>query len=127
MGFIVIGLTLLFLIKLRDVQRKPQSVEATESRGNNFTQANLSCVGILLTSLVVTLPSVVIGVAGKTIASAVGPFYFLSLLCSGLLSNIVHVVLNKEMRYLTAKCIKAKGSASVPFVKTIPTKFMTQL
>ncbi|KAJ1357727.1 hypothetical protein KIN20_015929 [Parelaphostrongylus tenuis] len=126
MGFSVIALTMLFLIKLRAMQRKPQPLEATEARGNRFKQANLNCIGILLTSLVVTLPSVVIGVSGKTIASAVGPFYFLSLLCAGLLSNIVHVALNKEMRDLTARFITAKGSASAPSARTITTRFMTQ-
>ncbi|KAJ1349045.1 hypothetical protein KIN20_004486 [Parelaphostrongylus tenuis] len=83
MGFSVIALTISFLMKLRAMQRKPQPLEATDSRGSKFKQANLNCIGILLTSLAVTLPSVVIGVSGKTIASAVGPFYFLSLLCAG--------------------------------------------
>ncbi|KAJ1349044.1 hypothetical protein KIN20_004485 [Parelaphostrongylus tenuis] len=110
MGFVVIVLTILFFVKLRAIQRKPQPVETIESKGNKFKQANLNCIGILLTSLVVTLPSVVIGVSGKTVASAVGPFYFLSLLFAGLLSNIFHVVLNKEMRELGAKCITSKGN-----------------
>ncbi|KAJ1357729.1 hypothetical protein KIN20_015931 [Parelaphostrongylus tenuis] len=125
MGFTVIVLTILFLAKLRAIQRKPQPAETMESKGSKFKQANLNCIGILLTSLAVTLPSVVIGVSGKTIASAVGPFYFLSLLCAGLLSNIVHVVLNKEMRELSSKRITTTVTTSLPPVKSI-TRFITQ-
>ncbi|KAJ1357726.1 hypothetical protein KIN20_015922 [Parelaphostrongylus tenuis] len=90
MSIVVVVLTIIFLMKLRCAQRKPQLLKDKKWRGNIFRQVNRNCVGILLTSLVtVTLPSVIIGACGNTIASIFGPCYIIGLLCAGLCRSVV--------------------------------------
>ncbi|PIO56369.1 hypothetical protein TELCIR_22232, partial [Teladorsagia circumcincta] len=100
MGFVIIVLTALLIIKLRIIERESQSKRVI---------ANRTSAGILMTSLVfVTIPSVGVGLVemlGYSIFKTVGPFYIVGLLCAGSCNSIVYVVLNRDMRDLAKTCI----------------------
>ncbi|KAK5976022.1 hypothetical protein GCK32_007335 [Trichostrongylus colubriformis] len=115
MGFMVIVLTTLIIVKLRFLKSHSQSRQViVDKDSKKFNQANRTSAGILLTSLVfVTLPSVGAGLVemfGYSIFAKAGPFYIVGLLCAGACNSIVYVVLNRDMRNLAKACLSGRDN-----------------
>ncbi|KJH46066.1 hypothetical protein DICVIV_07876 [Dictyocaulus viviparus] len=95
LGMIVIVLTIIILIRLRIVHQQPQVQQGVwmDSNKTKLKQANRTCAGILLISLIcVTLPSVGVGfleMINISIFRSIGPFYIVGLLSAGLFFTYV--------------------------------------
>ncbi|KAK6051833.1 hypothetical protein COOONC_10662 [Cooperia oncophora] len=110
MGFFVIILTALLIVKLRFLKNESKSRRILNNKESlRFRQANRTSTGILLTSMVfVTIPSVCVGfveMLGYSFFKTVGPFYIVGLLCAGVCNSLVYVFLNRDMRDSTENCV----------------------
>ncbi|WKX94244.1 hypothetical protein Q1695_011474 [Nippostrongylus brasiliensis] len=103
LGFVVILLTIVILVKLRKLRKK-------SNHGTNrnlsflYTQANRTSIAFLMCSMLfLTLPSVIVGsteLIGVSYFEQIGPFYLLGVLCAGCSYSVVSLIMNKEMRTL---------------------------
>ncbi|KAF1753980.1 hypothetical protein GCK72_020537 [Caenorhabditis remanei] len=117
-GFIVIilSITLLVKIQLMDDGKSLGSIVST-SQEKRFQQASKTTTCILLSSLLfLTTPSVCVGVVelmGFSMFELVGPFYYSSLLLTGISNGIIFLVCNREARQLLSR--ESKNPSIAPY------------
>ncbi|KAF1753921.1 hypothetical protein GCK72_020478 [Caenorhabditis remanei] len=106
LGLVVIALSASLLLKMKDIDGKSSTASVTGSQKSKFQQANKTATGVLISSLIFfTIPSLFVGIVqliGISFFKLIGPFYYTSLLLSGIFSGIVFLISNNDARRVIA-------------------------